>query len=305
MVKLFNLIERIGIIGTGLIGASIGLSLKKTGFKGEIIGIDSNNKEMLLARSIGAIDECYDKIDKSISHLQLVIIAVPVSKFSDVLIKLSKYDHSELIITDVGSTKSTIIKLSEQILSDPGRFIGSHPMAGNELNGALGANSGIFNNKTCILVKNIKTCPSVFTTVSELWRSIGMNVVTMSGDEHDNCTAVTSHLPHILSVLLVNIARRLGDVQTASTGFIDVSRLASSNPEMRRDIMKDNSKHILDTLSILTEEINNLRNILTRSEDDRLLKLLCATKIFRDKFLSDKNHSIAKNVLHNTYTVNQ
>ncbi|QQE11690.1 prephenate dehydrogenase/arogenate dehydrogenase family protein [Planctomycetota bacterium] len=281
-------INQLTIIGTGLLGASVGLAAKQSGFAKKVAGVSRNLESAEKAASVGAIDVPYDKISDSLADADLAVIAVPLSGFDYIFSLIAPLQRPDLFITDVGSTKSSVVNSAHHHLTDPSLFLGSHPMAGSEKQGPESASADLFPDKPCILTPENDTNPQVITTVTALWQSLGMNILTMTPKQHDTETAVVSHLPHAAAAMLIQTANTLGGYDVASTGFRDTTRLASSNPPMRVDIMSANRPALITALKQYRENIDNLINILDQDNQNALLKLLNTSMTHRDEWMKKR-----------------
>ncbi|QDU33622.1 prephenate dehydrogenase [Poriferisphaera corsica] len=283
-------INQLTIIGTGLLGASVGLAAKQSGFAKKVAGVSRNLESAEKAASVGAIDMPFDKISDSLADADLAVIAVPLSGFDYIFSLIAPLQRPNLFITDVGSTKSSVIASAKKHLTDPTLFLGSHPMAGSEKQGPESASANLFPNKPCILTPEPDTNRNLINTVTALWQALSMNILTMTPEQHDTQTAVVSHLPHAAAALLIQTANTLGGYDVASTGFRDTTRLASSNPPMRVDIMSANRPALITALSQYRDQITNLMAILESNDRQALLDLLTLSQTSRDHWLDDSFH---------------
>lgn len=275
----------LSIIGTGLIGGSVGLGLRAYGFQGRVIGVGRRPSTLARARKRGCIDEVTDDLVAAVAKSRVVILATPVGSFAGLLERIALHDHEELVITDVGSTKVEVCSDARRLLPTPQRFVGSHPMAGSEQDGPEAADATLFRNKPCILTPEADTDPRALAIVELLWTCLKMRVLRMAAEEHDRKTAVISHLPHAAAVLLTQVAGRLGGFEIASTGLRDTTRLASSHPQMRADIMLGNRQPLIEALDTFSEELAGLRRLLSAADAESLIEFLKRTKRLRDEWI--------------------
>lgn len=277
--------ERITIIGPGLLGASVGLGLKRAGYGGTIVGVARRRATLDEAVRRGAIDQATDDLAAAVAGSGLAIVAVPLGGFDAVFAALAEHDHDGLIITDVGSTKRSVQDAADRRLPDPTRFVAAHPMAGSEQTGPGAAKGDLFEGKPCILCPADGCRPDAVATVEALWASLGMRLLRMSADEHDRAAAAASHLPHAAACTLVAVAEALGGWDVASTGFRDTTRLASSNPPMRADIMRANRGPLVETIERCRDELATLAAMVQADDPDALVAWLEARKAARDLWL--------------------
>jgi len=279
---------RVAIIGTGLLGASVGLSLRRLKLARQVVGVGRSARTLDEAQTLGAIDQATDDYAAALADASLCIVAVPLSCFETVFRSIAPHDHAGLVITDVGSTKASVHAAANAALPDASRFVGSHPMAGSEKRGPGAARPDLLPGKPCIVTTEAGTNPDAAARVEGLWAALGMRVIRMSAADHDRQTAAISHLPHAAAVLLVQVAAQLGGWDIASTGFRDTTRLASSNPPMRADILDANRDAMLEALDAYAGQLDRLRAALQNEDRAALLALLEDSQQRRDQWLTTK-----------------
>jgi len=253
-------IKKITVIGLGLIGGSLALSLKNVNKDFEITGYDIAADAMNIAKYRNVIDVIAKDCKTAVKNADLVIIATPVSKTIEVLNSIKDYLKKGVIITDVSSTKEKIVKQVSAILPKDVIFIGGHPMAGSENEGILSANPDLFKNAFYILTPTDKTITKPLLLLHSLFTKIGAKVISMTPEEHDINVALVSHLPHILSTNLVDLVddkqKNLKNLfKLCAGGFRDMTRIAASNPGMWLDISLENKEEII---KIIDEYISYL-----------------------------------------------
>lgn len=284
-----DLPETITIIGTGLLGTSLGLAIKRHGYRGRIIGIGHRLETAERARAMGAVDDATTDYAEAIPNSGLAIIAVPLGQFDGVFERIAGFDHDKLSITDVGSAKQLVQASAERWLANPRRFIGAHPMAGRELSGPEAAKADLFDGRVCIICRQPADAdPDTMDDVETLFGTLCDVCIYMTPEEHDRNVAACSHLPHLVAALLVHATLGLtsDDPATASTGFRDATRLASSNPPMRLDIIRANRSAITEALSAYRDELDQLIERLDHGNDDALLTWLQGAKAWRDEWIT-------------------
>lgn len=294
--------SRVTIVGTGLLGASLALALKRRGEGevGEVIGVGRSRQTLDAAMATGGFDAVSTDLASVLPGTSLVVLATPLSGFEAALETIGGWARDMqdagptpqgesagvgLIVTDVGSTKSPPLEAARRWLPAGVRFVGSHPMAGSERRGPEAADAGLFRGRPCIVCREPETDAAAFEAVAGMWRSLGMKVLTMPAEEHDRQTAATSHLPHAAAVMLVHAAEELGGWDVASTGFRDTTRLASSNPPMRRDIMRGNRRALLDALGELRRQIEAVESHIEAADAGDLLDYLDGARERREAWL--------------------
>jgi prephenate dehydrogenase len=279
-------IERVTIIGTGLLGGSIGLGLRAAGWGGTIIGVGRRRETVERAKQLGCIDEAATEIGPAVAESQLVVMATPLGAFRAALDAIAAADHDRLIITDVGSAKQRVCDDAKLALPDPTRFVGSHPMAGSEKQGPQHADADLFRGRLCILTpEGTAAGEHAIATVSGLWRTLGMRLTTKTPREHDRLMAAISHLPHAAAALLVGLADRKNALGVAATGFRDTTRVASGDPTVWCDIFKTNRPAVVEAMNELIESLQDFRDMLADGQDEHVFALLEAAKGARDRWV--------------------
>jgi prephenate dehydrogenase len=263
--KTFNTIL---IVGVGLLGGSLGLALKRKGFKGKILGVDSPEVlEIAVNRNI--IDVSYQKseLDKAVSLADLIFLCTPISTIVQLLQQLGKSVKPNTLITDVGSTKRKIIETANIHLPAGCDFIGGHPMTGSEARGIEAADPFLFENTTYVLTPSRPVSESTRKAFGELLESIGAKVLLLLPSLHDEIAAAVSHLPQLASVALMNLAasKQIESphfLKMAAGGFRDMTRVASSPYGIWKDIIETNTDMILSYIDAYVEELTRVRKVL-------------------------------------------
>ncbi|MFP4144986.1 MAG: prephenate dehydrogenase [Phycisphaeraceae bacterium] len=281
-------LEQLTVIGTGLLGTSVALGVRAAGLAHRIVGVGRRAATLDAAYATGGYDEVTSDLPAAVRRSDLILIAVPLSGFDSVFQQLATIVRDDAVLTDVGSTKQSVLAAARKRLSHPGRFVGSHPMAGREQQGPEAASAELCRGKPCIITPEPDTDADALAVVDGLWEALGMRLIRMSAEEHDRETAVISHLPHAMAALIVQVAAELGGWDVASTGFRDTTRLASSNPPMRADILSANRDQVLEALAAMRGQIGRLEAILVRRDRDSLLDLLEQSQRARDRWLSGR-----------------
>ena len=276
--------EHIVIVGTGLLGGSIGLALRHRGYTGHLIGVGRRQSTLDAALAARCIDEGTTDLAGAVTAdgCDLVILGTPVGTIRSHLGELADLNVQQPVITDVGSTKRSIVDHAERTLPHPARFVGSHPMAGGEEHGPANARADLFEGRPVILTPTDQTNPDIADRIEAFWTSLGMRAVRMTPADHDRAVARISHLPHVAAVLLVELARRREDLHLASTGFADTTRVASGDETIWADILLDNVDAVLDALDSWDALAEELRLVLRDGKRDALVALLASARAARD-----------------------
>ncbi|MDQ6968486.1 MAG: prephenate dehydrogenase/arogenate dehydrogenase family protein [Mariprofundaceae bacterium] len=281
-------IEHLVVIGTGLIGGSVALALRRAGCVERITGVGRSAANLEEAVRLGIIDDFDHDIKKAVADADMVLIAVPVAACDSVFQSLASSLSAGAIVTDAGSTKQSVMISAAKYLKDVSRFVPAHPIAGTEHSGSAAAFAELFEDRMCILTPNEKTEAKALAKVTALWQAVGSHVEVMSAREHDDVLASVSHLPHLAAFAIVNaVGKNDAAFRFAAGGFRDFTRIASSSPEMWRDIALCNSLAIVDKIDALQAELKALRDALNDSDGDVLLEKFKAAKQARDSWLDE------------------
>jgi prephenate dehydrogenase len=266
----------VALVGTGLIGGSIGLALRRAGVK--VCGVDRDEARAAAALDAGAVDQLAPDLAGAVAGADLTVVAVPVGHVADVVV--AALDAGARLVTDVGSVKAPVVAAVEALRPAAApRYVGGHPMAGSEQEGLAGANPDLFVGATWVLTPTGRTDPAVFAEVRSWVRELGAEVIAVAPELHDALVAVVSHVPQLAASTLMNVANRGGDdhavlLRLAAGGFRDMTRIASSHPAIWPDICLANRDAIVGTLDDYLDELTRVRRIVADGDRDALLALL-------------------------------
>jgi prephenate dehydrogenase len=266
-------IKNITVIGLGLIGGSLALSLKETGKDITVTGYDIISDAMSIARYRNIIDKIATDYADAVKNADLIIIATPISRIIEVVNAIKGYIKKGAIITDVGSAKENTVLEVNKILTSEVVFIGGHPMAGSENEGVLSARSDLFRNAFYILTPTENTKTEALVSLHSLLAKIGAKVISISPKEHDEIVSLISHLPHILSTNLVSLVdderSELKNLfKLCAGGFRDMTRIAASNPRMWLDITFENREEITKAINKYIAYLEKFRDGLINGDID-------------------------------------
>jgi len=283
------MIDRLSIIGVGLIGGSLARALKRAGACGEIVGCGRDEENLYRAVEQGVIDRYELDPARAVKGADVVVLAVPVGAIERMIAAIQPYLEPDAVITDVGSTKGSVVQAVERAFGEiPPGFVPGHPIAGTEKSGVDASFPELFRDRRVILTPVAGTRPDATATVRAMWETTGAEVVEMDVFHHDEVLAATSHLPHLLAFTLVDTLSRLEEhpeiFDFAAGGFRDFTRIASSDPVMWRDICLSNSESVLAVLDRYTEELDTLAAAIRAGDGDDVLESFQRAKAARDKF---------------------
>jgi prephenate dehydrogenase len=276
---------KLAVIGVGLIGGSFALALKQAKKASRVVGVGRSEQNLKLARERGIIDAIERDASKAASDADLVLIATPVAQFPAVFESLK---DSPAVFTDGGSTKRDVIAAARKHLGKRiAQFVPAHPIAGAEKSGAAAASAELFRDRRVVLTPLKENSAQSISEVEKAWAACGARVSRMPADEHDAVLAAVSHLPHLLAFALVHeVAGRKNSEQLfsfAAGGFRDFTRIASSHPEMWRDICEANKDQLLLELKKFTLKLEEVKRLL--DNPGALEKLFAEARDARDRWI--------------------
>lgn len=287
------MIERLCIIGVGLIGGSLARALRRSGYVGEIVGCGRGKKNLEKAVELGVIDRYTHDPAEAVAGADMVVVATNLRTIPEIFTAIAPALSNTALITDVGSAKSEVIKAAEKTLGAAfPRFIPGHPIAGTEKNGVEASFAELFLDHRVILTPTEKNPDSHVQIVREMWEMTGATVSVMSEQIHDEVLAATSHLPHMVAFALVDCLSSMDESAAifdfAAGGFRDFTRIASSNPAMWCDIALENRSALLRQLSAFEDTLGKLKSSLEEQDEPSMLALFERAKSTRDSIEPSK-----------------
>ena len=282
--------QRIAILGLGLIGGSLGLALKASRLRDvEFAGYDLDDSVARRAQRLGAVDHVGSDARVAVKGASIVIIATPIAAVPEVLKEIAEALPDNCVVTDTASTKAEVMRWASEFLPDKISFVGGHPMAGKEQSGIDVAEAKLFDGRAYCVVPSVNAKVTAVNTVVGLARLVGAEPVFMDAEEHDSYVASISHLPLIVSTALFDLARESPAwpeiSRLASSGFRDVTRLASGDPELSEDICITNRDNVLHWIDRMIEELRRWRGLIKSAEEDELFKAFARVQFERDTFM--------------------
>ncbi len=283
--------SRITILGTGLIGTSIGLGLAgRPNRQYEIVGADRDRGAARTAKKLGAIDKDVGSIEEAVSGAGLIIMAVPVIAARQIIQDSVRYLVDGAVITDVCSTKADIMRWAQEYLPDSVHFVGGHPMAGSEKSGPEAASATLFKDATWAVTPSPRADQRAVSMILGLVESLGAHPLYIDPAEHDQYAAAVSHVPLLASVALFRMVRDSQGWEDASLlagpGFKDLTRLASGDPQMSRDIMMTNREAVLHWIGRLQDELSTIKDALNEGTEP-VYDLFRSTQLDRDTYMAN------------------
>ncbi len=290
--------NKLVIVGIGLIGGSFAAALKRCQVPLEFIGVARRAEVAKTAVELGIVDRAVTDLSAIAAELgegDVVFIAVPTLSVPTMLQQCAECLSPAVTITDAASVKGTVLAAAQQIYGTvPAQLVLGHPIAGSEKSGVDAADPCLYRQHKVILTPTAQTGESHLQLISDLWRLTGADVVHMAVEEHDQVLAATSHLPHLLAYGLVDTLARDPEHENifryAAGGFRDFTRIASSDPQMWHDIMCSNSEAIIRSLDMFSENLQVLRNAVVKKDSDEILNTFKRAKAARDHFAQLISH---------------
>jgi len=283
------MLRHVAIVGVGLIGSSFALAAKRSDPALSIIGLDKCATSLNQARERGAIDSV--GTFEQAGSADLILLAIPVRQMAVALERLAPCLADHAVIIDAGSTKQDVMAVARTTLGmRAGQFVATHPIAGRERHGPMAADESLFQGKNVVLCASPANNAAAVSTARGAWQLVGANVVEMAAAAHDSVFAAVSHLPHMLAFALVDeLASRPNAkllFEHAASGFRDFTRIASSSPEMWRDIALNNRPALLAELDAYLGKAKELRDLLAVADDAGLFALMLRARDARERWLS-------------------
>ena len=275
--------NKVTIIGVGLIGGSLALSLKKHALTEEIWGWGRSVERLEKATSRNIIDRATTSIEDAVRDADLIVLATPVGTFEQIAQKIKDVVKKDTLVTDVGSVKGSLVYRMEEILSGKARFVGAHPIAGSDRSGIEHAREDLFKDATTVITQTKRTDIEALKRIESLWKSLGSRVLIMSPEEHDLMLALISHLPHVVSYSLVNTADSFDRefILHAGGGFKDTTRIALSSEELWADICLYNREAVLSSIEAFQEHLNEIKAAISDKDRTTLINIFSKARTSR------------------------
>ncbi len=285
------MIQRLAVIGVGLIGGSLAAALRRRGLVREVVGCGRDARNLEQGVTMGVLDSYTHDPAEAVAGADMVVVAVTLGATRGILELIAPALDASSIVTDAGSTKVGIIADARLALGAHfPRFVPGHPIAGGERSGVEASNPELYERHRVILTPVAETAPAALAAVRDMWEATGAEVVDMAPAHHDEVLAATSHLPHMLAYALVDCLAGLEDgrgsiLDYAAGGFRDFTRIASSNPAMWRDIALQNRAPLEALCARFEATFNDLRQAIARGDGAAMEAMFTHAKQVRDAYL--------------------
>ena len=279
--------DKIALVGIGLIGSSLARVIRREGLAGHVAISTRSASTLARAEELALGDSYTTDASEAVRDADLVIVSVPVGSSGAVAEEIAPALKAGAIVTDVGSTKNSVIAQMGPHMPAGVHFIPGHPLAGTEKSGPDAGFAELLENRWCIFTPLPGTDPDALERLSAFWRACGSNIDTMDPEHHDMVLAIVSHLPHIIAYNIVGTADDLQNVSKtevikyAASGFRDFTRLAASDPTMWRDVCLHNKDAILEMLARFSEDLSSLQRAIRWGDGDKLFDLFTRTRAVR------------------------
>ena len=263
------MIRRLSVVGLGLLGGSVAKAARAEGLAGEVIGVGRRRESLEAALRDRAVDRITTDVAEGVAGSDFCVLAVPVATLKALLPAVWQALPADAVLTDVGSTKSAIVRDAEALgRSAPRHFVGSHPMAGSERSGYGISRGDLFKGALVILTPTERSEPQAVKRVSEFWEAVGARVTTMDPETHDRAVAAISHLPHLVADALVDAVLRMDPhfLDVAARGFKDTTRIAASDARVWREIFQENRPALSQALGAFRQALDHLEGLIASGD---------------------------------------
>ncbi|MGB2662264.1 MAG: prephenate dehydrogenase/arogenate dehydrogenase family protein [Candidatus Omnitrophota bacterium] len=275
-------LKKVVIIGTGLIGGSIGKALLERGLADEVVGVCRRQSTLERTLKEKAVSTGFvDNYEEACKGAEVIFVATPIHTIKDNLEALAGVLSGNVIVTDAGSTKKEIVAHAARF-KDKFSFVGGHPLAGSEKTGVEHARQDLFENSLCVLTRDGSTKEEDLEKVSGLWQAMGAEVDIIAPEKHDEILAFTSHLPHVLAYSLTGVQKK-EYFKYMSTGFKDATRIASSSADIWSDIFISNPGNVLKSIERFREVLAQIEDDIRRGRKEKLSEKLQKYREMRDE----------------------
>ncbi len=273
---------QVTIVGLGLMGGSLGLSLKRRRLASRVMGVSRSASTVRHAKRMGAIDDGTVSLEDGVRDAQLVVLATPVDTIVPLAQRAARAMPSSSIITDVGSTKHVIVEALERTGSSRVAFVGTHPLTGSEQRGLGASRADLYDDATCIVTKTSRSNRRAVETVTRFWRVLARRVLVMDPRRHDRLLAEVSHVPHMLAFALIEAASAEA-LATAPRSFLDLTRVAKSDADLWDDILISNRHAVLAGIRRVEAESKRIQRLLRRQDAHGLRQIFSHAQTIRQR----------------------
>jgi prephenate dehydrogenase len=279
--------KKITLIGVGLLGGSLGMAVKKRRLAGSVVGFVRRAASVEECKGCGAVNYATLDLERAVAGAELIVMCTPIAQMRALLEQMLPALKPGAIVTDVGSVKGSVVRdLEARVAKAGAHFVGSHPMAGAEKMGVAAARADLFDGAVCVVTPTRKSNPAAVRKVEQLWKSVGARLLKLTPKAHDDLVSRSSHLPHVVAAQLANLI--LGPEHPkeqgmlCANGFRDTTRIASSSPEMWRDIALANRQNLSRALEMFIDGLQDFRRALERGDAQAVTRFFEQARDRRD-----------------------
>ncbi len=270
-------IDKLALIGVGLIGGSLVKALRGQNAVGEVVGVGRKVENLKLAQSMGLLDQYTHHVDEAVKDADVVVLATPVGELESLLSKIMPNLGQDAVVTDVGSVKGAVIDAARRAMGNRfDQFVPAHPIAGSEASGAAAARADLYKDHVVVITPTAEMRTAFGTKVTQMWQAVGAEVFEMDIELHDQVLGVTSHLPHAIVYALMNYLSQQKDPPTyyrfAAGGLYDLTRIASSDALMWKDILLNNKGKIVEIMREFSIELLQIADSIDAGDEALLLQ---------------------------------
>jgi prephenate dehydrogenase len=281
--------EKITIIGVGLLGGSMGLAVRRRKLAREVAGFVRRAASLKDCEKAGAVDFATTDLPAAVWDADLVILCTPLSQMRPLVERMLPALKRGVIVTDVGSVKASVVRELESLIAGSGgHFIGSHPMAGSEKTGVNAACADLFADAVCVVTPTKKSNAAAVHKIEQFWKAVGLRVLRLAPELHDALVGRSSHLPHLVAAALANHvldpAHPKPQALLCASGFRDATRVASSSPEMWRDIVLANRRNLAKSLGAFIADLQKFRRVLKKTDAEAIATFFETARKRRDNW---------------------
>jgi prephenate dehydrogenase len=282
-------INRLCIIGVGLIGGSLARDLRARKLCAEVVGCSRRRENLERAMTLGVIDRYHTDVSAAVEGADMVVVAAPLGAMAQIFAAMRDRLDGGAVVTDVGSAKGSVLRAAESAFGKvPAFLVPGHPIAGTENSGVDASCEGLFRERQVILTPVAHTRGAATAKVAAMWMATGARVIEMEAGHHDEVLAATSHLPHMLAYTLVDVLGRMEErveiFRYAAGGFRDFTRIASSDPQMWHDICIANRDALVHALERFSGDLDGAINAIRRGDGEAIKALFVRAKALRDRY---------------------